>query len=464
MSGRIFNNTRTASKLFFNSHKSTFVKASKALFTLSVATPIIYQLYKSTKQNVEIHAEENHVNDQSVSTRLQKAGQAFNTEQETPIIRIVITGGPCAGKSSAMIKLSERLKSLGFEVFIVTEVATLLVTSGVRLNTPDATWEQMIQNESVLLRTKMALEDGLVDIAKASKKPTIILCDRGVMDSRAFLDDNSWHALLDMNTWTTTKLRDSRYDCVIHMVTAALGAEKHYTLTNNEARKESPEEAAEQDKRLRGAYVGHPNLYIVDNRSTVFEHKIQRVLDLVLHQVGQPRPINYRRKFLVKDADIHLEGNIPFQECEIEQVFLNSKSKNERTRIVKRGQLGVYNYTIYNTTISKDGNEEASVSRPISAKTYMSLMQQSDPDRVVTNKKLRSFVWENHYYELHMYQTPGHGQGVQVLSVEVEPSIFKEKGVDAMIPEFLKSTLDKDVTHSVYSSYDFAKRNKKNDV
>ena len=92
---------------------------------------------------------------------------------------------------SNVTKLSERLKSLGFQVFIVTEVATLLVTSGVRLNVPDATWDQMMQNESVLLRTKMALEDGLVDIAKSSKKPTIILCDRGVMDSRAFLDDNS---------------------------------------------------------------------------------------------------------------------------------------------------------------------------------------------------------------------------------------------------------------------------------
>ena len=37
------------------------------------------------------------------------------------------SGGPCAGKSSAMAQLSERLKALGFQVFIVQEIATMYV-------------------------------------------------------------------------------------------------------------------------------------------------------------------------------------------------------------------------------------------------------------------------------------------------------------------------------------------------
>lgn len=41
-------------------------------------------------------------------------------------------------------------------------------------------------------------------------------------------------------------MRDS-YDAVFHMVTAAIGAEKYYTLDNNRARTESAEEAARLD-------------------------------------------------------------------------------------------------------------------------------------------------------------------------------------------------------------------------
>ena len=33
--------------------------------------------------------------------------------------RIVITGGPCAGKTTAMAKLSLRLQNMGFDVFVV---------------------------------------------------------------------------------------------------------------------------------------------------------------------------------------------------------------------------------------------------------------------------------------------------------------------------------------------------------
>ena len=42
------------------------------------------------------------------------------------------------------------------------------------------------------------------------------------------------------------------------MITAADGAEQYYTLSNNDARSESIEEARDIDKRLINAWVGHP--------------------------------------------------------------------------------------------------------------------------------------------------------------------------------------------------------------
>jgi AAA domain len=75
------------------------------------------------------------------------------------------------------------------------------------------------------MKLQMALEDVFIEIAQTSNKHTIILFDRGVMDGAAYTDENVWQAILDEMGWSTIQLRDRRYEAVIHMVTAAQGAE-----------------------------------------------------------------------------------------------------------------------------------------------------------------------------------------------------------------------------------------------
>ena len=62
-------------------------------------------------------------------------------------------------------------------------------------------------------------------------------------------------------------MRDNRYDAVVHLISAADGAEEFYN-TDNEARFETVEQAVERDRELRKAYVGHNKLFVVDNRET----------------------------------------------------------------------------------------------------------------------------------------------------------------------------------------------------
>lgn len=47
---------------------------------------------------------------------------------------------------------------------------------------------------------------------------------------------------------STVQIRDNRYDAVIHMVTAADGAEEFYATLSGEARYESVDEAKEKDE------------------------------------------------------------------------------------------------------------------------------------------------------------------------------------------------------------------------
>jgi hypothetical protein len=75
---------------------------------------------------------------------------------------------------------------------------------------------------------QMALEDVFIEVALNADVPTIILCDRGVMDASAYIDENVWQAILDETGWSTIQLRDRRYDAVIHLVTSANGAPDFY--------------------------------------------------------------------------------------------------------------------------------------------------------------------------------------------------------------------------------------------
>lgn len=76
-------------------------------------------------------------------------------------------------------------------------------------------------------------------------------------------------------------MRDNRYDQIIHLVTAAKGAEKFYILDNNVTRTEGIELARQLDRKTAKAWIGHPYIDVIDNR-TDFEMKIARVLQVFI--------------------------------------------------------------------------------------------------------------------------------------------------------------------------------------
>jgi hypothetical protein len=53
------------------------------------------------------------------------------------------------------------------------------------------------------MKLQMSLEDNFIQIAMSSDQPSIILCDRGVMDGSAYTDENVWQAILDETGWST---------------------------------------------------------------------------------------------------------------------------------------------------------------------------------------------------------------------------------------------------------------------
>ena len=108
----------------------------------------------------------------------------------------------------------------------------------------------------------------------AQVQETVILIDRGLMDGSAYVEKSQWKGLMDELGVTSVQLRDQRYDAVLHLVTAADGAEKFYDSATHEARYETIDEARDKDVRLREAYMTHPKWYLIDNQVENFESKM----------------------------------------------------------------------------------------------------------------------------------------------------------------------------------------------
>lgn len=359
------------------------------------------------------------------------------------IHRIVLTGGPCGGKTTAMSSITDRLRSLGYNVYVVPEAATLFILGGVCLNDPNDYRRMQIQG--TMMKAIIHLEDSFHEMAKASDRPAVILYDRGIMDSKAFTSEHMWQALLDENNWSLVGLRDKRYDAVIHLVSAAVGAEEFYTLANNAARSETPAQAAALDLKIRNAWIGHSHLRVIDNKPD-FADKIRDVIAAVCNVVGAPEPIENERKFLVDDFSF--PDNVKHEKVKIEQTYLLSTEGVARVR--KRGQYGSYSYT---HTIKKflAGGSNVEIERMISSREYFDLLSQADPSRDVVFKDRICFLWENQYFELDIFQAPRNN--LVILEAELE-----KENAKITIPPFIK--VIREVTdEKEFSNAEIARKN-----
>lgn len=110
------------------------------------------------------------------------------------------------------------------------------------------------------MKFQQQIESYFYNISKTQKKDVILVNDRGVLDPIAYSSDENRDLIfgsgdpeLSHENLVTT------YDMVLHMVTAANGAEEFYTLENNDARTETAEMAVEIDYKLQAAYHGAHN-------------------------------------------------------------------------------------------------------------------------------------------------------------------------------------------------------------
>jgi len=432
----------------------TVVRAGQRRFTLSaslspVREPSTPSVEDADEEGVPTPAKAQgrwtEMQTRLAEVKLQTMLQTFTPQDGEPVYRVVLTGGPCAGKSTGTALLRQELEKNGINVFCVPEAATLLIGGGCGVIFKECDDQKLFRFQLALLETQLALEDAFYAIAKACGKKGVILCDRGSMDGRAFCSEEIWQRILDEGDWTTQELRDGRYDMVLHLVTAADGAVDFYGNDTNNVRTETAEQACEQDRNLQKMWTGHPKIKIIDN-STNFSEKMDRTVQPILELCDiNRRPGPYKKYLLETELDKEsMSEHVHAEAAEVMILFLRGSKPDNQIRLYQRqdGEHTTYSYQNFRKTAAQGVYR---VESTLSRQQYVSMQMQVDPSCSRVVRTAQSFVYKNQYMELGTYIEPQARKGETYLWVETTRD-HEGHAMEVVLPEFLTSRGLIDVT------------------
>ncbi|WP_206486404.1 AAA family ATPase [Thalassotalea sp. G2M2-11] len=188
--------------------------------------------------------------------------------------RIVLTGGPGGGKTTALDLI--RREFCG-KIASVPEAATMIFSGGINRSMDP---EVLKAQQTAIFNLQKHLED----IQRAAHPDCLILCDRGSLDGLAYWPESEQHFFETMNT--SLELELARYDAVIFFETAAMSGAS--IKSNNPVRNESEQAAVDLDNKLKKVWSQHPNFNLV-GRSESFIRKVMFGIMTIENVIGTYR-------------------------------------------------------------------------------------------------------------------------------------------------------------------------------
>lgn len=198
------------------------------------------------------------------------------------ITRIVLTGGPCAGKTTTLALIIEHFTQKGYKVFAIPEVPTIFTQAGMNYLTTNKDF--FYEGEKATLEIQLMFEDRFYRMAQTCTNPCLIVYDRGAMDISAYMQPEVWEDITK-SVGTTSAELIKRYDAVFHLKTAAHGASKYYNTATNAQRYEEATEEGMQiarmlDDKVLAAWAPHPHRTIINTNEDFF-FKMNQVISAI---------------------------------------------------------------------------------------------------------------------------------------------------------------------------------------
>lgn len=319
----------------------------------------------------------------------------FNNSMDTRnaennrITTVVLTGGPCAGKTTLMEKLGNEVDNIpNVKVFFAKEAATLLKQSGINFVDAgkDETFQKLIIDHQ--LTAEASAHTCAVNFAKNHPDyKVIVICDRGIMDGEAYFKNSKEFEDILMSYGLSKAKVYRRYDMVLFLRSAAVGAPQFYTTMDGTPRDETPEKAIELDKGVYSAWQYHPYFKEVDN-SFKFYEKLDVAVRYIFEAAGIKVPNKEYKRYVVKYPDFFsIAAMYKISAYKEQCFFLESDNADKVTFIKIQRKDSEVRYLKSESRYDMAQNDDKKMVRTrvfhqestISENEFMNLMARLDP-------------------------------------------------------------------------------------
>lgn len=185
-------------------------------------------------------------------------------DQPRQPVRIVISGGPRAGKTTIARRVAD---DFGDRVAVLPEAATMLYSGGFPRSAEK-------RGQRAVQRAIFSVQRQLEEASHAIWPDRIHLCDRSTLDGASYWPGGISEFLEDAGI--TLEEEYARYSRVI-LVQSSAWLSDGYSTTDT-LRTESPQRARELDQKLDLIYQGHPDLVRIPAEAD-FSIKTEMVLE-----------------------------------------------------------------------------------------------------------------------------------------------------------------------------------------
>ena len=189
--------------------------------------------------------------------------------------KIVLTGGPGAGKSTAADMIGREFPD---RVVVLKETATFLFDAGFPRKGSETVARAC---QRAIYQVQIEMEEAIAN----GRPDRVILCDRGTLDGAVYWPDGPEGFFTAVGTTIEHELE--RYDAVVFFETAAAGGIE--MTDNNPHRIESASEAVKIDGALRSMWERHRRFRFVPHSDSFFS-KVGDALAVVRGLLGELRP------------------------------------------------------------------------------------------------------------------------------------------------------------------------------
>lgn len=185
------------------------------------------------------------------------------------MLKILLSSGPCAGKTKFLPVLEEWLKDQGLTFITVPETATALLQAGA--DPTSTTFQRDIFTHQYHAETR------------ASSQPVdVVIFDRGFLDQQAYTTPSTFLAMgKKYRVFDSKEEMFNRYDLVLHFESNA--SYKHVA----EGRLETQEVAVKLEEVTKFFTSQHPNYYFIHSRKRI-EDKFNKAKRIISKYLPEP--------------------------------------------------------------------------------------------------------------------------------------------------------------------------------